>query len=185
MTSRRTSSPRRSPRREPRQSDTPFAEPWSLEQWPNVPTRVLAGRHDRLFPLEFMRRLALERLNIVADVIDTGHLPALSRTNWCAGWRPTACTTRRPQRRPNSESALLDGASAPDSRRRTRATPLRRCGAPDRLANSPTTPSALAAHGMSVEASTSPSRRPVSVRRESAQRLAVDARFHGEGTLCP
>jgi hypothetical protein len=26
-----------------------------------------------------MRRLALERLNIVADVIDTGHLPALSR----------------------------------------------------------------------------------------------------------
>jgi pimeloyl-ACP methyl ester carboxylesterase len=50
-----------------------------LEQRPNVPTRVLAGRHDRLFPLEFMRRLALERLNIVADVIDTGHLPALSR----------------------------------------------------------------------------------------------------------
>jgi pimeloyl-ACP methyl ester carboxylesterase len=66
-------------RGEPRQSDTPFAEPWPLEQWPNVPTRVLAGRHDRLFPLEFMRRLALERLNIVADVIDTGHLPALSR----------------------------------------------------------------------------------------------------------
>ena len=32
-----------------------------------TPTRVLAGRHDRLFPLEFMRRLALERLNIVAD----------------------------------------------------------------------------------------------------------------------
>jgi len=26
-----------------------------------------------------MRRLALERLNIVADVIDTGHLPAFSR----------------------------------------------------------------------------------------------------------
>jgi pimeloyl-ACP methyl ester carboxylesterase len=66
-------------RGEPRQSDTPFAEPWPLEQWPSVPTRVLAGRHDRLFPLEFMRRLALERLNIVADVIDTGHLPALSR----------------------------------------------------------------------------------------------------------
>jgi hypothetical protein len=26
-----------------------------------------------------MRRLARERLSIVADVIDTGHLPALSR----------------------------------------------------------------------------------------------------------
>ena len=66
-------------RGEPRQSETPFGEPWPLEQWPKVPTRVLAGRDDRLFPLEFMRRLALERLNIVADVIDTGHLPALSR----------------------------------------------------------------------------------------------------------
>jgi len=66
-------------RGEPRQSDTPFAEPWPLDEWPYVPTRVLAARHDRLFPLEFMCRLALERLSVVADVIDTGHLPALSR----------------------------------------------------------------------------------------------------------
>jgi len=66
-------------RGEPRQSDTPFAQPWPLHEWPGVPTRVLAGRYDRLFPLEFMSRLALERLSIVADVIDTGHLPALSR----------------------------------------------------------------------------------------------------------
>jgi pimeloyl-ACP methyl ester carboxylesterase len=66
-------------RGEPRQSDTPFAQPWPLKSWPSVPTRVLAGRYDRLFPLEFMRRLARERLGIVADVIDTGHLPALSR----------------------------------------------------------------------------------------------------------
>jgi pimeloyl-ACP methyl ester carboxylesterase len=66
-------------RGEPRQSETPFAEPWPLEAWPSVPTRVLAGRYDRLFPLEFVRRLARERLGVVADVIDTGHLPALSR----------------------------------------------------------------------------------------------------------
>jgi pimeloyl-ACP methyl ester carboxylesterase len=66
-------------RGEPRQSDTPFAEPWPLDAWPNVPTTVIAGRHDRLFPLAFMRRLALERLGIAPDVIDTGHLPALSR----------------------------------------------------------------------------------------------------------
>jgi pimeloyl-ACP methyl ester carboxylesterase len=66
-------------RGEPRQSDTPFAEPWPLDGWPNVPTTVIAGRHDRLFPLVFMRRLALERLGVAADVIDTGHLPALSR----------------------------------------------------------------------------------------------------------
>jgi pimeloyl-ACP methyl ester carboxylesterase len=66
-------------RGEPRQSDPPFAEPWPLEAWPSVPTRVLAGRYDRLFPLEFMRQLALERLGGPPDVVDTGHLPALSR----------------------------------------------------------------------------------------------------------
>jgi pimeloyl-ACP methyl ester carboxylesterase len=66
-------------RGEPRQSDTPFADPWPLDAWPDVPTTVIAGRHDRLFPLAFMRRLALERLGIAADVIDSGHLPALSR----------------------------------------------------------------------------------------------------------
>jgi pimeloyl-ACP methyl ester carboxylesterase len=66
-------------RGEPRQSDTPFAQRWPLEAWPDVPTRVLACRHDRLFPLGFMRGLALERLGVEADVIETGHLPALSK----------------------------------------------------------------------------------------------------------
>jgi pimeloyl-ACP methyl ester carboxylesterase len=66
-------------RGEPRQSDTPFEEPWPLAAWPSIPTNVLACRHDRFFPLEFMRRLALERLGVTADVIDTGHLPALAR----------------------------------------------------------------------------------------------------------
>jgi pimeloyl-ACP methyl ester carboxylesterase len=63
----------------PRQSDRPFADPWPLDAWPDVPTRVIAARHDRLFPLAFMRRLALERLGVAVDVIDSGHLPALSR----------------------------------------------------------------------------------------------------------
>jgi pimeloyl-ACP methyl ester carboxylesterase len=66
-------------RGEPRQSDTPFAEPWPLDRWPSVTTKVIACRHDRLFPLDFMRGLAHERLGVEADVIDTGHLPALSR----------------------------------------------------------------------------------------------------------
>jgi pimeloyl-ACP methyl ester carboxylesterase len=66
-------------RGEPRQSDTPFGEPWPLEAWPDVPTHVLAGRYDRLFPLDFMRHLSHERLNLEPDVIDTGHLPALAR----------------------------------------------------------------------------------------------------------
>jgi pimeloyl-ACP methyl ester carboxylesterase len=66
-------------RSEPRQSDRPFADPWPLTAWPDVPTTMIACRHDRLFPLPFMRRLARERLGITANVIDTGHLPALSR----------------------------------------------------------------------------------------------------------
>jgi pimeloyl-ACP methyl ester carboxylesterase len=73
-------------RGEPRQSDTPFAEPWPLEAWPDVPTRVIAGRHDRLFPLDFMSRLSIGRLQIEPDVIDSGHLPALSRPDELVHW---------------------------------------------------------------------------------------------------
>ena len=65
-------------RGEPGQADKPFDEPWPLDAWPDVPTRVLAARYDRLIPLELQRRLARERLGIVPDVIDAGHLPALS-----------------------------------------------------------------------------------------------------------
>lgn len=61
------------------QSGTPFREPWPRDAWPDVPTRVVAGRHDRLLPLPFLRRLSQERLGIEPDVIDSGHLPALSR----------------------------------------------------------------------------------------------------------
>ena len=86
-------------RGEPRQSDTPWDQPWPLETWPDVPTGVLAGRHDRLFPLAFMTRLARERLGVAADVIDSGHLPALSRPkNWRSGWRPTAWLSGRRRR---------------------------------------------------------------------------------------
>ena len=65
-------------RGEPDQSDTPFAEPWPLPAWPDVPTRVLIGSRDRLFPAGFQHRLARERLGIVPEEIDTGHLPALA-----------------------------------------------------------------------------------------------------------
>jgi pimeloyl-ACP methyl ester carboxylesterase len=56
-----------------------FGEPWPLAAWPEVPTRVLIPREDRLFPLEFQRRVARERLGIEVDEIDGGHLPYLSR----------------------------------------------------------------------------------------------------------
>ncbi len=60
------------------QSSTPLDEPWPLSAWPHVPTRILAGRHDRMFPLEFQRRVARERLGLDVDEIDGGHMLALS-----------------------------------------------------------------------------------------------------------
>jgi pimeloyl-ACP methyl ester carboxylesterase len=46
-----------------------------------VPTTVLAPRADRLFPLEFQRRLTRERLGEGVDFaeMEGGHLPMLSR----------------------------------------------------------------------------------------------------------
>jgi pimeloyl-ACP methyl ester carboxylesterase len=66
-------------RRERGQSGTPMQEPWPLEAWPEVPTRFLLCRDDRVFPAPFMRRVAWERLGIAADEIDGGHCVALSR----------------------------------------------------------------------------------------------------------
>ena len=65
-------------RRDVEQSGRPFADPWPLAAWPDVPTRVITGRDDRLFPRDFQHRLARERLGIVPDDVDGGHLAALS-----------------------------------------------------------------------------------------------------------
>jgi pimeloyl-ACP methyl ester carboxylesterase len=54
-------------------------EPWPLQAMPDVPTRSLLCRDDRLFPAPFMRRITVERLGITADEIDGGHCVALSR----------------------------------------------------------------------------------------------------------
>ena len=62
-----------------RQSAARMGEPWPLRAWPDVPTRVLICRDDRLFPADFLRRVARERLGITPDEIDGGHTPALSR----------------------------------------------------------------------------------------------------------
>ena len=66
-------------RRGRHQSDTPGTKPWPLPAWPDVPTRFLLCRDDRLFPAEFMRRVARDRLGITADEIDGSHCVALSR----------------------------------------------------------------------------------------------------------
>jgi pimeloyl-ACP methyl ester carboxylesterase len=56
-----------------------FEQPWPLHRWPDVPTRFLQGREDRLFPLEFQRRVVRERLGLEVEEIPGGHLAALSR----------------------------------------------------------------------------------------------------------
>ncbi|MBX5440450.1 MAG: alpha/beta fold hydrolase [Solirubrobacteraceae bacterium] len=65
-------------------------DPWPLEAWSDVPTRVIVGARDRLFPEAFARRVARERLGVEADVIGTGHLPALARPDELAA-RLLAC----------------------------------------------------------------------------------------------
>jgi pimeloyl-ACP methyl ester carboxylesterase len=64
---------------EPQQSDTPFGQPWPLDRWPDVTTRVIVGSDDRLFPLEFQRRVVRLRLGLEPEVMPGGHLLALSR----------------------------------------------------------------------------------------------------------
>lgn len=61
-----------------------FTEPWPLDAWPDVPTRVLVPREDRLFPRDFQRRVAEDRLGLNIDEMDGGHLPMLSRPNQLA-----------------------------------------------------------------------------------------------------
>jgi pimeloyl-ACP methyl ester carboxylesterase len=66
-------------KRERHQAEIPMLEPWPLDAWPDVPTRYLLCRDDRLFPAEWTRRVVRERLGITPDEIDGGHAPYLSR----------------------------------------------------------------------------------------------------------
>ncbi|MEU0564110.1 alpha/beta hydrolase [Nonomuraea sp. NPDC005983] len=61
------------------QSATPFAAPWPLKAWPAVPTAFLLCRDDRFLPAGLMRRLVRERLGVIPDEIDGGHIVPLSR----------------------------------------------------------------------------------------------------------
>jgi pimeloyl-ACP methyl ester carboxylesterase len=55
-----------------------MSEPCRFKAWPSVPIRVIAGRDDRFFPLDFQRRVARERLGVEVTEIRGGHLLALS-----------------------------------------------------------------------------------------------------------
>jgi pimeloyl-ACP methyl ester carboxylesterase len=69
------------------QSERSFAEPFPLDAWPDdIPTRVLLGRGDRLFPYTFMQELTRRRLGVEADAVDAGHLASLSQPRATADW---------------------------------------------------------------------------------------------------
>jgi pimeloyl-ACP methyl ester carboxylesterase len=61
------------------QESAEWGQPWPLEGWPDIPTKVLIAREDRFFPPEFQRRVVLDRLGVAPDEIEGGHAVALSR----------------------------------------------------------------------------------------------------------
>ena len=61
-----------------------FESACDFTEWPSIPTRVLSGREDRFFPVEFQRRVAKERLGLTPDVIAGGHLLALANPDGVA-----------------------------------------------------------------------------------------------------
>jgi pimeloyl-ACP methyl ester carboxylesterase len=66
-------------RRERDERSRALQEPLPLETWPEVPTRYLLCRDDRMFSAAWARRHARERLGIEADEMDGGHYISLSR----------------------------------------------------------------------------------------------------------
>jgi len=60
------------------ESSVVWDTPWPLQEWPSVPTRFILCRDDRFFPATFLRRLAKQRLGIVADEVPGCHCVALS-----------------------------------------------------------------------------------------------------------
>ena len=80
------------------QSEARLGEPTPMRAWPDVPTRVLICREDRLFPPDYLRRVAQERLGITPDEMDGGHTPALSHptelADRLAGWASSIRTRR-------------------------------------------------------------------------------------------
>lgn len=61
-----------------RQSEAPSSEPYPLTAWPDVPTRFVLCRDDRLFPAAWLRGVVRDRLGIEPDELESGHTPALS-----------------------------------------------------------------------------------------------------------
>ena len=61
------------------QAAAAMEQPWPAKAWPQVETRFVLCRDDRLFPADWMRSLVKRRLEITPDEMDGGHYVALSR----------------------------------------------------------------------------------------------------------
>ncbi len=61
------------------EADAVFESACDFPGWPGIPIRVVAGEHDRFFPVEFQQAVAADRLGLAADVLPGGHLIALAR----------------------------------------------------------------------------------------------------------
>jgi pimeloyl-ACP methyl ester carboxylesterase len=65
---------------EPAQSEAIFSKPFPLQAWPGIPTKIIAGEYDRMFPMTLVKRLAKERLSIDnVDIVPSGHLAAFAQ----------------------------------------------------------------------------------------------------------
>ena len=56
------------------EADIAFESACDFKAWPTMKIRVLAGNDDRFFPVGMQRRVARDRLGVVADVLPGGHL---------------------------------------------------------------------------------------------------------------
>ena len=90
------------------------------------PDQVLAGRHDRLFPLPFMRRLALERLGVASTSSTAGTCPRSAAPRRSrSGWRPTASLRGRRRRGRRCAASGRSTARSGSARARSRDWPGR------------------------------------------------------------
>lgn len=56
-----------------------FGNPCSFTKWAAPPIKVIAGKDDRFFPIEFQERIARARLDLPVHAVPGGHLAAMSR----------------------------------------------------------------------------------------------------------
>ena len=73
-------------RHEREQSATAFEQPWPRDRWPDVRTRYLLCRDDKLFPSAFVRTMLARRLRgVVPEAVPGAHHPMLSHPARLAG----------------------------------------------------------------------------------------------------